>query len=34
MGRRDSQGVWGGHIHIAIFKMENQQGLLLSLLSR
>ena len=23
---RDSQGVWDGHIHTAIFKMDNQQG--------
>ena len=21
---RDSQGVWDGHVHIAIFKMDNQ----------
>ena len=20
------KGLWGGHIHIAIFKMDNQQG--------
>ena len=26
MGRRDSQGVWDGHVHTAIFKMNNQQG--------
>ena len=26
MGHRDSEGVWDGHVHIAIFKMENQQG--------
>ena len=25
-GRKDSQGVWGGHIHTAVFKMDNQQG--------
>ena len=24
--RRDSQGVWDGHGHTAVFKMENQQG--------
>ena len=23
---RDSQRVWEGHVHIAIFKMYNQQG--------
>ena len=23
---RDSQGVWDGHVHTAIFKMDNQQG--------
>ena len=23
---RESQGVWDGHAHIAIFKMDNQQG--------
>ena len=22
----DSQGVWDGHVHSAIFKMDNQQG--------
>ena len=27
---RDSQGVWDGHVHIAIFKMDNQQDLLYS----
>ena len=26
MGRRDSQGVWDGHGHTAVFNMENQQG--------
>ena len=26
MQGRDSQGVWDGHIHIALFKMDNQQG--------
>ena len=25
-GVRNSQGVWDGHVHIAIFKMNNQQG--------
>ena len=24
--RRDSSGVWEGHVHTAIFKMDNQQG--------
>ena len=24
--RRDSQGVWNGHVHSAIFKMDNQLG--------
>ena len=24
-GGRDSQGVWDGHVHIATFKMNNQQ---------
>ena len=23
---QDSQGVWDGHVHTAIFKMDNQQG--------
>ena len=23
---RDSQGVWEGHVHTALFKMDNQQG--------
>ena len=23
---RDSYGVWDGHVHTAIFKMDNQQG--------
>ena len=23
---RDSQGVWDGHVHTAIFKINNQQG--------
>ena len=27
---RDSQGFWDGHVHIAIFKMDKQQGLLRS----
>ena len=26
MEGRDSQGVWDGHVHTAIFKMDNQQG--------
>ena len=26
MGRRDSQGIWDGHGHIAIFETDNQQG--------
>ena len=26
MGRRDSWGVWDGHIHTAILKIGNQQG--------
>ena len=26
MGGRDSYGVWDGHVHTAIFKMDNQQG--------
>ena len=26
MGGRDSQGVWDGHVHPAIFKKDNQQG--------
>ena len=26
MGGRDSQGAWGGHVHTAILKMNNQQG--------
>ena len=25
-GGRDSQGVWDGHVHPAIFKTDNQQG--------
>ena len=25
-GGRDSQGVWDGHVHSVIFKMEDQQG--------
>ena len=24
--RRDNQGVWDGHVHVAIFEMDNQQG--------
>ena len=26
MRGRDSEGVWNGHVHTAIFKMDNQQG--------
>ena len=26
MDGRDSQGVWDGHVHTAMFKMDNQQG--------
>ena len=26
LGGRDSQGVWEGHAHTAIFKMDNQKG--------
>jgi len=26
IGGRDSQGVKDGHVHTAIFKMDNQQG--------
>ena len=25
-GGRDSYGVWGGHVHTAVFKMDNQRG--------
>ena len=25
MGRRDSLGVWGWHVHAALFKMDKQQ---------
>ena len=25
-GEKDSQGVWNGHVHTAVFKMDNQQG--------
>ena len=25
-GERDSQGVWEGHVHTVMFKMDNQQG--------
>ena len=25
-GWEESQGVWGGHVHTAIFKMDNQLG--------
>ena len=24
--RRDTYGLWDGHVHTAIFKMDNQQG--------
>ena len=27
MGVRDGQGIWDGHVHTAIFKMDNLQGL-------
>ena len=30
VGRKHSSGVWDGHVHTAIFKMDNQQGLLCS----
>ena len=26
MEERNSQGVWDGHVHTAVFKMANQQG--------
>ena len=26
LGERDSWGVWEGHVHSAVFKMDNQQG--------
>ena len=31
-GGKDTAGLWGGHVHTALFKMENQQrhGTLLS----
>ena len=25
-GGRDIQGVWKGHVHAAVFKLDNQQG--------
>ena len=25
-GMKGSWGVWGGHVHTAVFKMDNQQG--------
>ena len=25
-GEGDSQGLWDGHVHTAIFKMDNQPG--------
>ena len=27
-GGRDSQGLWEGHVHTAVFKMDNQQELI------
>ena len=27
MGEGDSKGVWDGHVHTAVFKMDNQRGL-------
>ena len=27
-GERDSSGLWGGRVHTAIFKVDNQQGLI------
>ena len=29
-GKRDSQGVWDGHVHTAIFKMDDHKDLLYS----
>ena len=29
-GERDTQGVWDGHVHSAVFKMDNQKDLLYS----
>ena len=26
IGGRDSQGVWDGHVHTALFKMDNREG--------
>ena len=26
IGGMDSEGLWGGHVHTAIFKKDNQQG--------
>ena len=26
-GIRNSSGVWDGHVHTAVFKMDNQEGL-------
>ena len=26
IGRKHNQGVWGGHVHTAMFKMDKQQG--------
>ena len=30
LGEGDSSGLWEGHVHTAIFKMDNQQNLLYS----
>ena len=24
---RDSRGIWNGHVHTAVFKMDNRQGM-------
>ena len=26
LGRRNNYGVWDGHVHTAVFKMDSQQG--------
>ena len=31
MGEMDTYGVWDGHVHTAIFEMDNQQGPILYL---
>ena len=31
LGVRDSWGVWEGHVHTGVFKMDNQQDLLYSI---